>query len=59
MEITLTRQDIIDWKKSAPINEIKSFDYFKQESITSEEVLRADIINFKDGDNITFLKSRN
>ena len=58
MEITLTREDMIDCKKNTPINEIKLFDCFSEEAITRKEIPRATIITFKDGDSSIQLKSR-
>jgi hypothetical protein len=58
MEITLTREDMIDNKRNTPINEISLFGDFKQEAITNKEIHRADTITFKDGDNSVILKSR-
>jgi len=58
MEITLTREDMIDNKKNTPINEISLFGDFKQEVITTKEIHRANTITFKDGDNSVILKSR-
>jgi hypothetical protein len=58
MEITLTREDMIDNKRNTFINEISLFDDFKQEAITTKEIYIADKITFKDGDNSVILKSR-
>ena len=58
MEITLTREDMIDWKKNTPINEITLFGSFKKDVITQEEIQRAHIIIFKDGNDSIKLKSR-
>jgi len=58
MEITLTREDMIDNKRNTPINEIRLFGDFNQKVITNKEIYRADTITFKDGDNSVILKSR-
>jgi hypothetical protein len=58
MEIILTREDMIDSKKNTPINKIKLFDFFKKDVITNQEIIKADVITFKDGDEIIKLKSR-
>ena len=58
MEITLTREDMIDSKKNTPINEINLLSDFKQEVVTVKEIHRADTITFKDDDNSVILKSR-
>jgi hypothetical protein len=58
MEITLTREDMIDWKKNTPINEITLLDSFKKDVITQEEIQRAHIIIFKDGNEFIKLKSK-
>ena len=57
MEITLTREDIIDAKKSDSNNEIELC-HFKSDAITTKEIQRANTITFKDGDNSIILKSR-
>ena len=57
MEITLTRQDMINGKKDTPINEIE-LHHFKSDVITINEIQRANTITFKDGDDSIILKSR-
>jgi hypothetical protein len=49
---------MIDWKKNTPINEITLFGCFKKDVITQEEIHKAHIIIFKDGNEFIKLKSK-
>ena len=55
--IELTRDDLVKIKSDLPINEICFYD-FKSSSMTREELLKAEKITFKDGDEMKVLKSR-
>lgn len=45
--ITLTRNDLIEWKKNIPFQDVTIND-FKDSSITMDEVLKAHYIVFSD-----------
>ena len=55
--IELTRDDLVKIKSDLPINEISFYD-FESSSMTREELLKAEKITFKDGDEMKVLKSR-
>ena len=49
--IILTREDLVKYKTDLPIEEVGLFD-FKSSSITREEINKAEVIIFKDGEQI-------
>lgn len=55
--ITLKRDDLIEWKKDIPIQEVTIND-FKSTSITRDEILKAYYILFSDGNIHKVLKDR-
>ena len=55
--ITLKRDDLIEWKKDIPIQEVTIND-FKSTSVTMDEILRAYYILFSDGNIHKVLKDR-
>lgn len=55
--ITLKRDDLIDWKKDTPIQEVNIND-FKSTSVTRDEILKAYYILFSDGNIHKVLKDR-
>ena len=55
--ITLKRDDLIEWKKDIPIQEVTITD-FKSTSVTMDEILRAYYILFSDGNIHKVLKDR-
>ena len=57
MEIILSREDLLTWKRDAPADLIKVRD-FKKESLSYEDCLKADYIAFVEGDFIYVLKDR-
>lgn len=53
--IELTRDDLVKFKSDLPINEISIYD-FKSSAMTRDEMLKAELITFKDGEQIRKLK---
>ena len=53
--IELTRDDLIKWESSIPIENVSIYD-FKNSSITVDEIRKASLIIFKDGDKEIILK---
>ena len=55
--IELTRNDLVKLKSDLAIDEISLFD-FKSTSMNRHQLLKAEKITFKDGEEIKILKSR-
>lgn len=55
--IELTRDDLVKFKSDLPIDEISIYD-FKGSAMSREEMYKADLITFKDGEQIKELKNR-
>ena len=55
--IELTRDDLIEFKKFAPIGDIELYD-FKAKCITIKQIEEADLIKFRHEDGVTILKDR-
>jgi hypothetical protein len=55
--IELTRDDLVKFKSDLPIDEISIYD-FKSSAMNREEMHKAVIITFKDGEQIKELKNR-
>ena len=55
--IELTRDDLGKFKSDSPIDEISIYD-FKSSSMSREEMHKAELIIFKDGEQIKELKNR-
>ena len=55
--IELTRDDLVKFKSDLPIDEISIYD-FKGSSMSIDEIYKAELIIFKDGEQIKELKNR-
>lgn len=55
--IELTRDDLVKFKSDLPIDEISIYD-FKSSAMSREEIHKAELITFKDGEQIKELKNR-
>jgi hypothetical protein len=55
--ITLTREDLVKFKSDLPIDEISIHD-FKVSSMSRDEMHKAELITFKDGEQLKELKRR-
>jgi len=55
--IELTRDDLVKFKSDLPIDEISIYD-FKSSTMSRDEMHKAEIITFKDGEQIKELKNR-
>lgn len=58
IDITLTREDLIDWKRDLHVNDITLLDCFKMSVLTQSDILKAHTILFVDEDRVTILKCR-
>jgi hypothetical protein len=55
--IELTRDDLVEFKSDLPIDEISICD-FKSSAMSRDEMHKAELITFKDGEQIKELKNR-
>lgn len=55
--IELTRDDLVKFKSDLPIDEISIYD-FKRSSMSRDEMHKAELITFKDGEQVKELKNR-
>ena len=55
--IELTRDDLVKFKSDLPIDEISIYD-FKSSAMSRDEINKAKLITFKDGEQIKELKNR-
>lgn len=55
--IMLTRKDLVKFKSDLPIDEISIYD-FKGSSMSRDEMQKAELIIFKDGEQLKKLKNR-
>ena len=55
--IELTRDDLVKFKSDLPIDEISIYD-FKSSAMSRDEMHKAELITFKDGEQIKELKNR-
>ena len=55
--IELTRDDLVKFKNDLPIDEISIYN-FKSSAMSREEMHKAELITFKDGEQIKELKNR-
>ena len=55
--IELTRDDLVKFKRDLPIDEISIYD-FKGSAMSRDEMRKAYLITFKDGEQIKELKNR-
>ena len=55
--IELTRDDLVEFESDLPIDEISIYD-FKSSAMSRDEMCKAELITFKDGEQIKELKNR-
>lgn len=55
--IALTRDDLVKFKSDLPIDEISIYD-FKSSSMSRDEMHKAELITFKDGEQTKELKNK-
>ena len=55
--IALTRDDLVKFKSDLPIDEISIYD-FKSSSMSRDEMRKAELITFKDGEQTKELKNK-
>ena len=55
--IILTREDLVDFKKDSPIEDIDISD-FKRSSVTMDELHKANLVGFMDEGKVKTLKNR-
>jgi hypothetical protein len=57
LKIELTRDDLVKFKSDLPIDDISIYD-FKSSVMSRDEIHKAELITFKDGEQIKELKNR-
>lgn len=55
--IELTRDDLVEFKSDLPIDDISIYD-FKSSAMSRDEIHKAELITFKEGEQIKELKNR-